>query len=97
MKQENKQIQWTETLTEEWEKFTKLITCLKKSFMQMNSEKQFGIMTEASEGKWGSNIFQVKPLQKVQEMHFQYLHIQPKMFLPGKFTKSQRKWHISQK
>jgi len=100
LRQKNLDIPWDKPgLVEAWILFRKLLSnSAEKSLKNYDHTKELLLLTDASKDYWAGAIMRIQPLtDETTKLEFDTMEPEPLMFFSGKFTKSQKKWHITQK
>jgi len=98
LKRMDMDINWTDDMTDAWQQFQSLLViAARKGLAQYDHSKELALFTDASKSHWSAVVVQIPPLSDdTKEIQFETLVATPLLFLSGKFTSSQKKWHITQ-
>ena len=97
LKEANIDIDWTEERSSAWLEFKELLLeCSQKALCNYNHSKELALFTDASNKYWSAVVAQITPLSDHETPDYNNLEVEPLLFLSGKFTSSQKRWHISQ-
>ncbi len=96
LERRNEKIEWTPEKDIAFQKILELVYNSSKRFLELyQPDKALCLFTDASEGAWSLAVMQADYETITQNV--QTLEPKPMMFLSGKFTVGQKKWHISAK
>eukprot|EP00924_Labyrinthula_sp_SR-Ha-C_P012481 snap_masked-scaffold_10-processed-gene-8.24-mRNA-1 protein AED:0.45 eAED:0.46 QI:0/-1/0/1/-1/1/1/0/1717 len=97
MKKEKKVLEWTYERKAAWNKFLEIISvAMSRNLKLYDRDKELVVTTDASKKYWAAVVSQC-PVADFKNKDFDKQEHYPLMTLSGKFSRSQKNWHISQK
>ena len=97
LKSKNIIINWTPGLNLAWKKLIFTIYVASKGFLRnYDSSKELCLFSDANDLYW-SLVICMAETEDLMKQDVKLLRPKPMMFLSGKFSKTQQRWHISQK
>ena len=98
LERQNLPVYWTPELTQAWTTFRETIVKTSRTYLHnYEPDEALLVITDASDTHWSLVIMQSSYTFITEPINFKKLEPKPMMFLSGKFTLSQQRWHISQK
>ena len=94
---DNELVNWTEDLEKSWERFKTLLSvAAKEGLANYSPDKELIVLMDASYHYWSLVVLQTD-IGDVNEDITKMKNLRPLMYMSGKFTATETRWHICQK